>query len=76
MFGFSLPKILLLIVIIAAVWYGFKVVGRINAKRKAGEDDSVADASNPSVDAEEMVQCPKCGAYVARDEPHSCSAGA
>ena len=76
MFGFSLPKILLLIVIIAAVWYGFKVIGRINAKRKDDADESVADASNPSVDAEEMVQCPKCGAYFARSEPHSCSASA
>lgn len=76
MFGFSLPKILLLVVIIAVVWYGFKAVGRINAKRNASEDDSVADASSSSADAEEMVQCPKCGAYFARSEPHTCSASA
>ena len=28
MFGFSLPKLAVLIVIILAVWYGFKILGR------------------------------------------------
>ena len=28
MFGFSLPKLAVLIVIVLAVWYGFKILGR------------------------------------------------
>ena len=28
MFGFSLPKLAVLIAIILAVWYGFKILGR------------------------------------------------
>ncbi|MGF1608091.1 MAG: hypothetical protein ACFCUQ_01755 [Kiloniellales bacterium] len=35
MFGFSLQKILVLIAIVAAVWYGFKFLSRLDATRKA-----------------------------------------
>ncbi|MEX0759020.1 MAG: hypothetical protein WD100_05525 [Tistlia sp.] len=36
MFGLpSIQKLLLLAAIVAAVWYGFKLVGRLSAQRKA-----------------------------------------
>ena len=31
MFGFSLPKLAVLIAIVLAVWYGFKILGRRRA---------------------------------------------
>ena len=34
MFGFSLSKLLVLAAVILAVWYGFKLVGRLDAARK------------------------------------------
>ena len=73
MLGFSLPKLLVLIVLIAVVWYGFKAMGRINQKRQA--EAKQAARNNPSqIAAKDMIQCPKCGAYSASLETHSCDA--
>ena len=36
MFGFSIQKLLVLASIIGAVWYGFKLVGRLDQNRRAG----------------------------------------
>ena len=36
MLGFSIQKLLVLASIIAAVWYGFKLVGRLDQTRRAG----------------------------------------
>jgi len=55
MFGFSLTKILVLAVIIAAIVYGFRWLERTGkAKRSKG-----------GAATEEMAECPVCGAYVA-----------
>ena len=47
--GFGLPKILLLIVVIAVVWYGFKAMGRMKAKAakvdEANNQDNIEDRS-------------------------------
>lgn len=68
MFGFSLPKLLVLAAIIAAVWYGFKWVSRYNqvqqSKAKKAKDDVLP--------ASEMTACPQCGTYVVADEARSC----
>ena len=34
---FSPMKLLILVVLIAAVWFGFKAIGRVRAKAKAAE---------------------------------------
>jgi len=48
-----LTKILLLIVVLAAVWYGFKLIGRRNqARRQGGADDTGAASSTPSASNE------------------------
>ena len=36
MFGFSIQKLLVLASIIGAVWYGFKLVGRLDQARRTG----------------------------------------
>ena len=71
--GFSIGKILVLVVIIAAVWYGFKAFGRIKQKRER-EEDAVEGGGTNRADADELTQCPKCGAYIAQSESHSCDA--
>ena len=85
MFGFSLQKILVLVAIVAAVWYGFKFLSRLDASRKAeakvrhesgkakGKTKGRGKAAAPSTEAvEDMVQCPSCGAYVAAGTRCTC----
>ena len=63
MLGFSLPKILVLIVIIVAVWYGFKLFTRGRNVATGGEQK---EAGQVKPDASlEMKPCRVCGDYVA-----------
>jgi hypothetical protein len=71
MFGFSLPKLLVLIAIIAIVWYGFKAVGRVNRKRQAQAREA-ARKRHSELAAHDMIQCPKCRAYTASLDSHKC----
>jgi uncharacterized protein len=67
MFGFSLQKLIVLAGIVAAVWYGFKLVGRLQVARKAEAAAARSSAKQPKAarsEAEDMVQCPVCQAYV------------
>jgi uncharacterized protein len=76
MFGFSLQKFLVLVAVIALVWYGFKFIGRLQDQRKAEgglgaraarrpKARGAASATEPKAqDAEDMVACPVCQAYV------------
>jgi len=81
MFGFSLQKLIVLIAIVAAVWYGFKWVSRLQAARDAELKAKGTRAAKPrkpgrrspaSDDAEDMVQCPVCRAYVQARGASSC----
>jgi len=72
MFGVSFSKLLLLAVVVAAVWYGFKLLARPDsaskvAGRKPGKpvDEAAAgEGDRPAI--EDMVRCPVCGAFQAR----------
>jgi uncharacterized protein len=75
MFGFSLQKLLVLAAVIALVWYGFKFVGRLQDQRKADGGLGARAPRRPkrrgtpateprAQDAEDMVACPVCQAYV------------
>lgn len=88
MFGLpSIQKLLLLAAIVGAVWYGFKLVGRLSAQRKAEQklrggqgERSAGDAAGgrtrsaarAELKAEEMEPCPACGAYVATGKARNC----
>ena len=66
MFGGPLGKLLVLILVIAAVWYGYKYVNRINELR--GELRRRAPRPKTrALEAEDMAKCRVCGAYVAAD---------
>ena len=71
MFGIGLPKLLVLIALIAVVWYGFKAYGRVNRKRQAQTKQAARNKAS-EIAAEDMIQCPKCRAYTASLESHSC----
>ena len=59
MFGFSIGKLLVLAAIIAAVWYGFKLYQRLEAKRAA---ERLARRGSMET-GEQMVECKACGVY-------------
>lgn len=77
MFGFSLQKLLFTGIVIAAIWYGFKWIGRLQerndalsrerARRMKAEDalnKSAGSGGRATPEVEEMIECPTCGAFV------------
>jgi hypothetical protein len=67
MLGFSLSKLLLLLLVIAAVWFGFRYMGRVDAVRRALREELARrqqPQKAPRVEAEDLVSCSACGAYV------------
>jgi hypothetical protein len=58
MLGFSLPKLIVLAIIIAAVWYGFKMVSRRNKLRA----DEALSREKEAV--EDMSRCAVCDTFV------------
>lgn len=75
MFGFSLSKVLLTAIVIAIVWYGWKWMNRVQARRR-GELDEFgrrpvrgSQGGQPKrrgrrAATEDLVQCKVCGDYV------------
>ena len=77
---FSFQKLLILLLIVGVVWYGFKFVTRLQQARDSeGKPRSRVrggkpPASEPSASAEveDMVRCPTCGAFVAARSASPC----
>ncbi|MDA0240093.1 MAG: hypothetical protein O3A84_08725 [Proteobacteria bacterium] len=65
---FSLPKIIVLLLIVGAVWYGFKYLsrGRVNA------DDPKAPNRGSDDEPVAMIQCPICSDFVAGEAATNC----
>ena len=78
MFGLpSFTKLLVLAAVLAAVWYGFKFVGRLDKQRKeeARLQKKAPAAQQPAkadTGSEDMVQCAVCGTYVAASGAANC----
>ncbi len=67
MFGFSLQKLILLVLLIVAVLYGRRLIGRVGSLTK-----SVGGEGGAPPVGEDMQKCPVCGVYVAAANPASC----
>jgi len=68
MFGFSLTKLLFTVAVILIIWYGFKWLGRIQEqgdKRDRERLKGTEAGARGDPDAETMIKCPTCSAYVA-----------
>lgn len=63
----SLSKIALIVLVVAVVWYGFKALGRFQARGDAKA--AKVDRSNGRLATEDLVKCQTCGAYVAPESP-------
>jgi hypothetical protein len=71
MFAFSLSKLVVLVGVAVAVWYGFKLVARVQELREAearrrAKDARGAERLTPegSSAVEDTVKCRVCQAYV------------
>jgi hypothetical protein len=86
MLGFSFTKLVILVAVIAAVWYGFKYIGRLErmnkGERRTGERTfserlrkatkaKSGEAGEPGR-IEETEQCPTCKAYVPVEGVENC----
>ena len=84
MFGFSFTKILVLVAVLAAVWYGFKLVGRLDKQRKQegrlqrtaqppkSTGGAVREPVKAEANSEDMEPCRVCSAYVAGHGAANC----
>ncbi|NKB21667.1 MAG: hypothetical protein GKS01_14340 [Alphaproteobacteria bacterium] len=71
MLGFSLGKLIVLGLIIAAVWYGFKFVGRRNKGVGRKSVDPEVDQAAAS-DAQNMEKCAQCATFVPAAVAQNC----
>lgn len=76
MFGLSFGKLFLLAVIVLIVWSAFKYAQRIDMVRRTVRREMDArrgrQARGPTIAAEDLVKCERCGAYVAARSTASC----
>ncbi len=84
MFGLpSIQKLIVLGLVIAAVWYGFKFLGRLQQTRKteaklreaegrAAKKAPERKAAAAREEVADLVPCPACGAYVQAGSKCSC----
>lgn len=76
MFGFSLPKLLLLAAIIFAVWQGFKYLQRrqevLDKRRHEKVREARRETQGSAEPVEDMVRCSVCDTFVAGEGARSC----
>jgi hypothetical protein len=76
MLGFSLPKFLLFVLLLAIVWFGYRYMSRVDAIRRAVREEVKRRRQQgrgpASIEAEDLVKCAQCGAYVAARGASSC----
>ena len=74
MFGaFGLNKLVVLVLVIAVVWYGFRLVGRLAAERRALQRALSEARSSRARAVEDMVKCRLCGDYVPKSGVSACA---
>ena len=73
---FSLPKLIVLVLIILGVLYGFRIVNSLKRRETRANTPSEPkperQREQERLEAEDLVQCPRCGAYVTPGGDHEC----
>lgn len=80
MFGISFGKVVLLVAVVAVVWFGYRWLQRWDKERREAERREAAQlgrqggqAPDPAPRAaEEMTACRVCGTYVAPAAARAC----
>ncbi len=73
----SFGKLLVLGALIAIVWYGFKYAARVEAIQRGLREEVARRRSGgvpraPTKPVEDLMKCPRCGAYVAASGAADC----
>jgi hypothetical protein len=69
MFGISLGKLILIAIVVAAVWFGFKYLqarDRQLAQARRDAEAAKGRVGRATAETEDLVKCPVCATYVAR----------
>jgi hypothetical protein len=62
----SFPKLIVIALVIFAVWYAVRWLNRPPAPPRARQAPPRSPGAQQRVEAEDLVACPTCGAYVAQ----------
>jgi uncharacterized protein len=65
----SLSKILILVAIISAIWFGFRLLGQLDRQRRdvaRKEKDRARARGSAPRQVDDMVKCEVCGTFIAR----------
>ena len=68
MFGFSFPKIILLLVILFLVWQVFRIIEKRNRLKNNSEDDTESKDET----YESLIECKQCGNFFSKDNVKNC----
>ena len=68
MFGFSFPKIILLLAIIFLVWQVFRIIEKRNKFKKNIQDD----VESQEEAYETLIECKECGRFLSKDDLKNC----
>ena len=66
MFGFSIPKILFLLITLFIIWNLFKFIERKSKNR-------VLNEQNDKYDEEDLIECAECSTFVSKTEKKRCT---
>jgi hypothetical protein len=69
---FTLQKLAVLIAIIGAVWYAFRLADRLQAARRAAVRRTGPGDHARQVAGQTLLPCPACGTYLARGSAGPC----
>jgi hypothetical protein len=72
-FGLTLTKVLLIILVIVAVWRGFAMVSKLQRARQARTVGRRSSGDGRRVGTIELVECPRCGSYFDPKEGCRCA---
>jgi hypothetical protein len=62
----SLSKLLLLVAIISAIWFGFRLLGQLDRQRRDAARREKKAAAGKARQVDDMVKCVVCDAFTAR----------
>ena len=68
MFGFSLPKLIVLALVILGVWFAFRTVTRLADQRGR----AAGAKPEPEVEAADTVKCSVCDTYLPSSSLKNC----
>ncbi|HUC64480.1 MAG TPA: hypothetical protein VMA53_03570 [Stellaceae bacterium] len=74
--GFSPGKLLVFVIFVAVIWYGFRFVNRVDMIRRSVREEAKRRQQQaqrpPSLKAEDLVKCAVCSVFVSASSAVAC----